>query len=685
MLKKTVCTYCGVGCELGFETDGSFPVKAVPIKKGIVSKGKLCIKGNFGHEFLTSPKRIKGALVRKSFLIEAGLNVDDFETYDENFVKVPYSLAYDVVAKKLIEIKEKYGGKAFAAIGGARTSCESAYVFQKFAREVMGSPHVDNCARICHAPSLRGLVETVGEGAASAPFDEIYNAELIVVVGSNTTEAHPIVSHRIIEKVRKGGKLAVIDVREIGLFKFAQHKLLIPFESNLLVLNAIARVILEEELYDRDFIEQRTAGFEEYRKSILADEFSDPEIFRRLPGYEGLSERIRELAREIATKKTIFLWGLGVTEHIDGSYAVMAIANLALLTGNVGKKGTGLMPLRGQNNVQGACDMGMLPYYLPDYRKSDEIGLMTPDIIDAIFDGRIKALFVMGEDIAHVHANQRKILSALENLEFLVVNELFPCEVVKFADVVFGVKSCYEKTGVYINAERRLHLSQPIFGSDLPDDWEVISEIANRMGAEFNYSNSEDVWNEVREAAPKRFSGATYEILRENFLHSPQWPVKDGKGTEILHTERFSTPDGKGHFRYNQFKPRGMVKELLEKGKFSDFYLTTGRILVHYNNSAQTGNCKTLNKFKLFKEDVVYASEEDREKLKNAKRVRLKSEYGETESLPLEFNRHIKKGTLFVTFHRSKSKVNLLFGNESDELVRTARFKSIKVKVEVVE
>ncbi|MEO2068668.1 MAG: molybdopterin-dependent oxidoreductase [Desulfurobacteriaceae bacterium] len=680
MLKRTVCTYCGVGCEIAFENG-----KPRPLKEGVVSKGKLCIKGNFGHEFIESPKRLKGAYVRKSFLKEFGFDPNNFETFDENFVKVPYSLAYDLVAKKFLDIKEKFGGNSFAAIGGARTNCESVFAFQKFAREVMGSLNIDNCARICHAPSLRGLVETVGEGAASIPFDEIYNAELIVVIGSNTTEAHPIVSHRIIEKVRKGGKLAVIDVREIGLFKFAKHKLLIPFESNLLVLNAIARVILEEELYNKEFIEKRTKGFEEYKKAILNDDLSDPKIFRKLKGYENLEEKIRNLAKEIATSKTVFLWGLGVTEHIDGSKNVMAIANLALLTGNVGKEGTGLMPLRGQNNVQGACDIGMLPYYLPDYQKTEGRGLMTPEVIDAILDGKIKALFVMGEDLAHVHPNVNKIRRALSKLDFLVVNELFPCEITKFADVVFGVKSCYEKMGVYVNAERRLHLSEPIFEVDLPDDWGVISEIAKRMGVDFGYKTSEDVWNEVRKAAPKRFSGASYEVLRKNFLNSPQWPVVDGKGTRILHTDEFSTEDGKGRFKFNRYAVRGMVKELLESGDFKDFYLTTGRILVHYNNAVQTGNCPTLEKFKTFKEDVVYASEEDRERLKNAKRVKLVSPFGETKDLPIEFNKHIKRGTLFVSFHRAKSMVNALFGDEGDQFVKTAKFKSVKVKVEVVE
>ena len=664
-LKVSVCTYCGVGCEIGF--DGQ---KVVPVK-GAVSKGKLCIKGVFGHQFVNHPQRIKGALIRNS--------------RGEPFTQVSYEEAYRFVAEKLSEIKENYGPDALAFIGGARTNCESGYLFQRFAREVVGSPNVDNCARICHAPSLKGLRETVGEGAASAPFDEIYNSEHIFVIGSNTTEAHPIVSHRIVAKAREGTPLTVVDVREIGLFKFAKHPVTLPYEANLLFLNAVARVIVEERLYDEKFLKERVENFDSYKEAILKDPYSKPEIFEKIPGYERVASQVREVAKEIASKKTIFLWGLGVTEHEDGSQAVMAIANLALLTGNLGKEGTGLIPLRGQNNVQGACDVGMLPYYLPDYKRPRREGLKTPEVVEAILRGKVKGLWVMGEDLAHVHPNQNKVRKALEKLEFLVVNELFPCQVTQFAHAVFGVKSCYEKEGVFVNAERRLHLSQPLFKSDLPDDWEVVKGVAEKMGADFNFRTTEEVWNALREDAPYRFGGASYELLKENRLNAPQWPVVNGRGTEILYRESFPTESGKAKLIYAPYKVRGMVKELLARGSFKGFYLTTGRALPHYNNANQTSRCETLEKFKTFKEDTVYASEADRERLKNGKRVILRSKYGETAPLPLEFNKHVKPGTLYATFHRAKSRINFLFGDEGDEAVKTARFKSIKVEVEVVE
>ena len=678
-MKRTVCTYCGVGCELGFESG-----EVVPLKEGVVSKGKLCIKGRFGHQFVNHPERIKGALLRGELLEEFGMGSSGLKKRNGFFV-VPYETAYRIVAEKLKRITGEFGGSSFAAVGGARTNCESAYLFQKFTREVVGSPHVDNCARICHAPSLKGLRLTVGEGAASVPFDEIYNAEFIFVLGSNTTEAHPIVSHRIVEQARKGVPLAVLDVREIGLYRFAKYRLTIPYESNLLFLNALARAIVERELYNREFVEKRVSNFEEFRERILSDEWARPEVFRKIPGYEYLTDEIYRLAEEISEKRTVFLWGLGITEHIDGSESVAAIANVALLTGNVGKKGCGLLPLRGQNNVQGACDVGMLPYFLPDYKKPPVEGYKTPEVIEAILRGEVRALWVMGEDIAHVHPNQKKVREALEKVDFLIVNELFPCEVTEFADVVFGVKSCYEKTGVYINAERRLHLSEPVFESDLPDDWEVVAEVSKRLGRDFGFKGSEDVWNDLRRAAPERFGEAEYKLLKENILSAPQWPVKNGKGTPILFKERFPTEGGRAKLYYSQYEVRGMVEELLKTGKISDFYLTTGRILPHYNNVNQTSRCETLEKFRTFKEDTVYASPEDREKIGECKRVILVSRYGKTAPLPLEFNSHIKPGTLFVTFHRVKSGVNFLFGDESDRFVKTARFKSVKVKVIPVE
>lgn len=676
----SVCTYCGVGCDISAEVENGKITKIFAKDEGVVSRGKLCIKGKYGYEYIYHPQRLKNALIKKSFF-EKNPDIfekyrDDLNDYDPLHFKIDYEKAYDIVALKLKEIKKD--PYSFAAIGGARTSCESGYLFQKFAREIIGSPNVDNCARVCHSPSLKGMRSTIGEGAATNPFDDIYETQNILVIGSNTSEAHPIVANRILEVVKKGVKLSIIDVREIPLSKFASLHLSIPFETNLMILNMIARVIIENGWEDEDFIKRRTKNFEEYKNAILNDDFADPDILSHIRGYEDLPNKIKELAYDISHNKTLILWGLGVTEHIDGSYAVMAITHLALLTGNIGKIGAGLIPLRGQNNVQGTCDMGMLPYYAPDYKSPKEIGLMTPDIIDAILEGKIKAIFNMGEDIAHIHPNQNKIHKAMKKLDFLVVNEIFPNEITKYADVIFGVKSAYEKVGVYVNAERRLHLSEPLIDSDLPDDWEVLKEISKRLGYDLGYKSSKDVWDEVREVAKDRFSGATYEKLKENPLKGLQWPVFE-KDTPVLHEKEFRTKDGYGYFRYKGYELRGMLKELINK-KDPHFYLTTGRIITHYNNAAQTNACESLSK--RHKEDILLVSEKDRAYFEGKDKVVLVSKYGKSKPLKIKFSKTIKRGTLYVSFHHSKSHINYLFGDEADEFVKTARFKSIKVKIE---
>lgn len=691
----TVCTYCGVGCDISAEIEDGKIVKMFAQKEGVVSRGKLCIKGKKGWDFVYSPERIKKPRIKKSFIDKHYKQFPEYiskrlcqlSDFDETWFEAPLDLAYDITAWKLKQIIENYGAYSFAGIGGARTSCESSYLFQKFTRKIVGSPHIDNCARVCHSPSLKGMRTTIGEGAATNPFDDIYETDFMIVIGSNTTEAHPIVANRIIERVKEGKELAVFDVREIPLSKFAKYQCTIPHESNLLFLNMMARVIIEEKLYNEDFINKRTKGFDEYKNKILNDPYTDPGLFLKIKGYEDLAQKIREVAKKYATNKSMIFWGLGITEHLDGSYAVMAITHLALLTGNIGKRGAGLMPLRGQNNVQGTCDMGCLPYYDPDYRQPEVVGLMTPDIIDAAIKGEIKAIWNIGEDIAHIHTNQNKVHQALNNLEFLVVNELFPNEITKYADVIFGVKSAYEKTGIYVNAERRLHLSQPLIECDLPDDWEVLKEVGIRLGADLRYESSKDVWDEVRHDAKERFFGATYEKLERNMLRGLQWPVHMTKideettelgDTPVLHTEKFRTKDGYGYFKYKQYEIRGMVKELLEENRLSGFYLTTGRTLVHYNNAAQTKQCENL--ISKHEEDILLASIEDKETI-NSEKVKLKSKYGETEPLKVRYVNTIPKGTLYTTFHHAKSKINFVFGDEADVFVKTARFKSVKVEV----
>lgn len=683
---QSVCTYCGVGCDITAVVEDNNIEKIYAQADGYVSRGKLCVKGRTGYHFVASENRVRDVRVKRSFLDknfdampkELQARSKRLTPIDDTWVSVPYEFGTSLSAWKLDQIKDKYGRHSFSAMGGARTSCESAYSLQKFARTTMESPNIDNCARVCHSPSLSGMRQTIGEGAATNPFDDIYKTEFMVIMGSNTTEAHPIVANRMIEAVKnKTAQLAVLDVRQIQLNKYASLEAIIPFEANLLVLNMMAYTIIKEELYNQEFIDARCVGFDEYKQKILDDEYANPEFFKTLKGYEELAEIVPEIARKYATNKSMFFWGLGITEHLDGSKAVMAITHLALMTGNIGKEGVGLMPLRGQNNVQGACDVGCLPYYNPDYQTPKEIGLMTPDAVDAMIEGKVKSLYVMGEDFTHIHPNQNKVHQAIENLEVIIVQDLFMNDIAKKADIVFGVKSAYEKTGVYVNAMRRLHLSQPLVQSDLPDDWEVLRDIENKLKGESEFQSPEDVWNEIREAAPNRFSGASYLKLAKNRARGLQWPV--GKtDTPILHLEDFRTKDGLGRFKYHQYQLREQVQKVLKSEQRETFYLTTGRSIIHYNNGAQTGQSEKL--YERHSEDVLNISIEDKEKF-TSDQVILKNKYGETQPLHIKFVKGLKTGTMYCTFHHASSHINYIFGDESDDIIKTARFKSTEVEV----
>ena len=681
---ESVCTYCGVGCDITGVVENNKIRKIYAQKDGVVSQGKLCIKGKFGFDFVDSDERIREPRIRRSF-IEKNLKIkeqfeDKLKVFDDTFWTCDLDTATSIAAMKLQEVKDTFGAESFCAIGGARTNCESSYSFQKFCRETMESPHVDNCARVCHSPSLKGMKTTIGEGAATNPYDDIYATEFMVVIGSNTMEAHPIIANRMVDVAKKNNNLAVIDVRETKIVKYAKHNCIIPYEANLLILNMMAYVIIDEEIYDESFINNRTKGFEEFKETILNDPYANPDFFKDVEGYEYLTKMIPNIAREYAVKNSMIFWGLGITEHLDGSHAVMAITHLALMTGNIGKRGAGLMPLRGQNNVQGACDMGCLPYYLPDYQDAPNVGLMTPQLIDGMIDGKIKALLNMGEDITHIHPNINKIEKAIKNLEFIMVQELFMTDIAQYADIVIGVRSAYEKTGVYVNAMRRLHLSQPLVETDLPDDWEVIKELTNKLGGDFKHETSEDVWNEVTQVAHRRFSGAQYYRLARHRKRGIQWPVYM-EDTPILHLLDFRTDDGLGKYVYKQYEPRGMIQEILDKEFYADgldgFYLTTGRTLAHYNNAAQTKHTAKL--FNNHSEDTLLASTSDEGKFGD--KVILKTEYGETAVLNVKYSDKLKPRTLFTTFHHARSRINAIFGDEMDELIMTARFKSLRVSV----
>jgi formate dehydrogenase major subunit len=677
----SVCTYCGTGCEISAFVENGKVEKITTPKSGAVSEGRLCIKGREGHSFLTSSSRIVKPRVKKSFLDKNSHLLDKkpkLKSYNEEYFECDYEFATSLVAKKLKEIKATHGSESICGIGGARTSCESGYAFQSFIRNTLGSNHIDNCARVCHAPSLNGLKHAFGEGASANPFLDIYDADFILIIGSNTTEAHPIVSNKILEAQKRGATLCVMDVRETTISKKANFSIIAPPESNLLILNMMAQTIIKEKLHDKKFLKTRTKNFKEFKAQILKDSYAKTSLFKKLQGYESLALQIKEVARIYASSRSLVLWGLGVSEHIDGSYAVSAIAHLAMLSGNIGKKGAGVIPLRGQNNVQGSCEIGCMPNYLPDYKPVQKEGLKSIEAFKKIEEGSLKALYNVGEDITHIHANQKRVQEVLKNLELFVTQDIVNSSVTRFADVVFGVKSQYEKYGVYVNAERRLHLSRPLVSSNLRDDWEVLRDISEKLESPLPFKTQDELWEEVRENV-SRFRGASYERLISD-PNGLQWPV--GKSdTPRLYEERFSHEDGLGVFRYKQYQKRGVIKALL-KGKNPPLTLVTGRAIYHYNNASQTKESARL--MSLMSEDVVEFSHEDYKALGFPKKIRLISSYGESAVLSAKEVKGLKRGVVYSTFHFESSNINFLFGGAGDELTKTSRFKAVEVEVEVV-
>ncbi|MGM0533381.1 MAG: molybdopterin oxidoreductase family protein [Campylobacterota bacterium] len=664
---RSVCTYCGVGCEIEATVSDNRVQKIRGAKDGPVSRGRLCVKGKKGYGFLDAKDRIKGALVEKDFAQKAGINPEKLHPHSERFFQTDTQTAAKAAALGLQESIQTHSPYSHASIGGARTSCENGYFFQKFTRQILGSPNIDSCARICHSPSLKGMKAVIGEGAATNDYDSIFDSGFLLIIGSNTTQAHPIVSGKML---RSNATIATVDIRQTQMAKKSDYALTIPFESNLMIVNMLSFIIIQKEWYDKEFVHQRTSGFDSFAQKILSDPYADPAYLKTLEGYEDLYDKVYEVAYRYAHSKSMIFWGLGVSEHEQGSKTVMAISHLALITGNIGKEGAGLMPLRGQNNVQGTCDMGCLPYFGPDYSQPKEIGLMTPEVVDAILEGRIKTLYNMGEDLAHVHPNQNKMQKALRKLDLIVVNELFENEITRFAHVVFGVKSAYEKQGVYINAERRMHLSSPLVESSLPDDWEVLQEITRYMGHELNYFGSGQIWQEIRRQAPLRFSGASYEKLARKPM---QWPVGiHDEGVAVMHRNGFKTDDRLGHFHYHGFKPKQYNKP---------FVLSTGRTLAHYNNGAQTRHIKDIKQ--LYAGDLLEVSPLDKDFF-DCREVILQSSYGQSAPLQIVFNDGLKKGRLFTTFHDPKSRINFLFGDECDDMIKTARFKAVEVDVKRV-
>ena len=671
---KTVCPYCGCGCGLYLGVRGNTVVSARGDTENPANRGALCVKGRFGHDFIGHPSRLAKPLVRR----------------DGKLVETSWDEALALVAAKLAQ----YRGDSFAAIASAKCTNEENYLFQKFARAVMGTNNVDHCARLCHAPTVAGLAQTFGSGAMVNSIQEVADAACILAIGTNTTAAHPVIGRLIRKAVRKGAKLIVANPREIDLCRSAAVFLQHYPGTDVALLMGMMRVIVEEGLLDRSFVETRCENFEAFRKSL---ENFGLDFVERTTGVPR--DRLVVAARLYATTKPAsILFAMGITQHSHGTDNVIATSNLALLTGNVGKPSTGVNPLRGQNNVQGACDMGALPNVFPGYQRvtdaaarqkfeaawgapqSDKVGLTLTEICDAACEGRVKAVYLVGENPILSEANSKHVAAALQKLDFLVVQDIFLTETTEFAHVVLPAATFAEKDGTFTNTERRVQrirrAIQPL-GESKPDWW-ITCEIAKKMGAKgFDFTHPSQIMAEIASLTPI-YGGISYERLEGGGLQWP-CPTKDHPGTPILHTERFATPSGKAKFVPLEYRPSMELPD-------ADYplLLTTERSLYHYHTSTMTRKVEGLNVLRKGEEVEINPKDAEALGVKDGETVRVASRRGEV-TVRAKVTSVTPPGVVSMTFHFGECPTNVLTSPAVDPVAKIPETKVCAVRVTKLE
>jgi len=671
---RTTCSYCGVGCNLEVAVKDNKVLSIDTPKDTEVNAGHTCLKGRYAFGFYNHKDRLTTPLIKRN----------------EKFEKATWDEAYNFIKDKLNQTKKKYGPDAIAGISSARCTNEENYVFQKMIRAVIGTNNIDCCARICHSPTALGLQKAFGTGAATNSADDIYHADLFLIIGANPTNAHPVTGAKIKQQVMKGKKLIVLDPVKTELAKIADYHIQLRPGTNVAVLNMMLYFILEAGLEKKTFIKERCEGFENFYEEIKK---LNVDQLEKACGVNR--ELIKKAAIAYATaKNSMEFHGLGVTEHTQGSKTVMLIADLAMITANLGRKGVGVNPLRGQNNVQGAADMGCQPhqgagylsvadkkiqkYYTEKYGvvHPTKAGLKIPQIFDAAINGNLKALWIIGEDVVQTDPNSAHVIKAMKALDLLVVQEIFMSETAKLATVVLPGTTFLEKNGTFTNTERRVQkvnqVAKPLSGSK--PDGIIITEMMQRLGYKQSLYDADEVLVEIADVVPF-FKGVTRERLGKLGL---QWPVKeDGTDTKILHTETFKL--GKGQIKYFDWKE---TNELIENKKEFPLILTTSRILQHYNAATMT---RRTNNLKIVNEDVLLINREDADKrdLNTGDIARLYSARGEV-SLMVEVTDKVKKGIVFTTFHFPEHMVNMVTGQGKDEETLCAEYKVSAVEVQKI-
>jgi formate dehydrogenase alpha subunit len=670
---RSVCTYCGTGCSIDIQAKHGAILEIKSFADAPPNNGDLCVKGRFGWDFYRHPERLTAPLIRESL--------------DHPFRTATWPEALAFAAAGFKRIQEQHGPEALGVLSSSRCENEVNYLAQKFCRTVFRNNSVDNCARVCHAPSVSGLRIALGSGAATNSLADIEGAEVLLISGSNTTEAHPVAGMKVSRALAKGAKLIVIDPRKTELAARADiHLQLIP-GTNVLLLNSLLHAILDEGLEDKDFIASRTENSEAVRKHLAA---YSPEVMEAQSGVPAAL--VRQAARlYCSTKKGMILYGLGMTEHRNGTQGVMGLANIALASGNVGRPSAGICPLRGQNNVQGSCDMGALPYVYSGYQDvSDEAarermgknwgvelpdaaGMTEPEMYEAARNGRFKGLYCIGYDPVHTQGDVNNVCAAFEQMDMVVVQDIFLTKTAQMAHVVFPAACFYEKDGTFTNAERRIRrirkAVEPL--GETRTDWRIVCDLAQAMGHAMDYADAAAVMDEIAACSPM-LGGVSYARLEGEGLIWP-CPTCDHPGTPILHKESFTR--GKGRFSI-----LNNVETLEKPDADYPLILVTGRRREHYNNGSMTRRCAGL--LALVPEELVEIHPDDAAKLgiSNGGRVQISSRRGSIE-LTASVTERSRPGSVFMAFHHEEPLTNILTSPGVDEIALTPEYKACAVRV----
>jgi formate dehydrogenase major subunit len=680
----TTCAYCGVGCSFDAEMKGEQVVRMTPSKAGGANHGHSCVKGRFAWGYATHADRITTPMIRKSI--------------HDPWQKVSWDEAINYAASEIQRIQQTYGKEAVGGITSSRCTNEEVYVTQKLIRAVFGVNNVDTCARVCHSPTGYGLKQTLGESAGTQTFDSVMKSDVIFVMGANPTDGHPVFGSMMKRRLREGAKLIIVDPREIDLVANSPHiradyHLKLRPGTNVAMISAISHVIVTEGLVQEDFVKAR-CEWDSYVawRDFAAKPENSPEALEKELGVPA--NEVREAARLYATGgNAAIYYGLGVTEHSQGSTTVMGIANLAMATGNVGREGVGVNPLRGQNNVQGSCDMGSMPHEFPGYRHvsddetraqfeqawgvklSADPGLRIPNMLDLAAEGSFKAVYCVGEDIAQSDPDTQHVTHALENMECVIVQDLFLNETAKFAHVFFPGASFLEKNGTFTNAERRISPVRKVMTpKNGMEDWEITARFSTALGYPMHYAHASEIMDEIAALTPT-FAGVSFKKLDE--LGSIQWPCNDEapEGTPTMHVDAFVR--GKGKFFVTQYVPT--TERVNQK---YPLILTTGRILSQYNVGAQTRRTQNVV---WHHEDVIEIHPHDAEDrgIVEGDWVGITSRAGQTV-LRAKITERVQPGVVYTTFHHPESGANVITTDNSDWATNCPEYKVTAVQVSKV-